>query len=252
MKKIFLLSSFLSCVLGFSQFTIEDKKENLQDFDTKKYSWGFFINGIQSNDKIVLNPQYGIGKNEFGDNKNLVLSEPTYSFGAGLIGKMRINDYLDLRLEPGLQFIERNLTFDTQEINYTPKRTLSSADKYKKINSTTIDVPLLLEFHIDRWFNSRPYIASGVNWLVNLQSNQYSKEDNLNSNIFRSTTHNLAYSAEIGIQFYFYRFKLTPAFRGTFTLNNELVKDNPDTPPYWASALNSVRGRSFMFVLKFE
>lgn len=252
MKKIILLSGFLSSVLGFSQFTIEDKKENLQDFDAQKYSWGFFINGAQNNYKMVLNPQYGIGKNEEGDNKNLVLSKPTYGFGAGLIGKMKINDYLDLRLEPGLQFIERDLTFDTQEIDFTPKRILSSADKYKKIKSTTIDVPLLLEFHMDRWFNSRPYIASGVNWLMNLQSNQSSKEDNLNTTIFRSTTHNFGYSAEIGIQFYFYRFKLTPAFRGTFTLNNELVRDNPDTPPYWASALNSVRGRSFMFVLKFE
>jgi hypothetical protein len=28
---------------------------------------------------------------------------------------MRLNDYFDLRLEPGLQFVDRELTFDTQD-----------------------------------------------------------------------------------------------------------------------------------------
>jgi hypothetical protein len=51
--------------------------------------------------------------------------------------------------------------------------------------------------------------------------------------VFRSTTHNFAWSAEMGIQFYFNKFKLTPAIRGTFFMNNEMVADNATTPPYW-------------------
>ena len=31
-----------------------------------------------------------------------------------LIGRMRLNDNFDLRIEPGLQFVERELTFNTQ------------------------------------------------------------------------------------------------------------------------------------------
>ena len=46
--------------------------------------------------------------------KNLVQTKPTYSFGAGKIGRMRLNDNFDLRIEPGLQFVERELTFNTQ------------------------------------------------------------------------------------------------------------------------------------------
>jgi hypothetical protein len=48
------------------------------------------------------------------DNQNLVTSKESYSFGAGLIAKWRLNDYLDVRLEPGLQFAQRQLTFNTQ------------------------------------------------------------------------------------------------------------------------------------------
>ncbi len=84
----------------------------------------------------------------------------------------------------------------------------------------------MLELHADRWYNSRPYFCRlGLNYLVNLQSNSSATDDN-QQGIFRSTTHNFAWSAEAGIQFYFSRFRLTPAFRGTFAFNNEIVADN--------------------------
>jgi hypothetical protein len=191
---------------------------------------------------MVLNPKYGMYNNQ-----NLVQSKPTYSFGAGLIAKMRLNDNFDLRLEPGLQFVDRELTFDTQ-VNST-ELTLTNADRIRKVKSTYVDVPLLLEFHMDRWYNSRPYVAGGFNYMMNLQSNAKSADDN-QQGIFRSTTHNFGWSAEMGIQFYFSRFKLTPGFRGTFFFNNEMVADNASTPPYWTAAINTMQTRAFMFVLK--
>ncbi|WKS94568.1 porin family protein [Riemerella columbina] len=254
MKKTLAFLALNIALLASAQFRTKDRVDHLEGADERTFSYGFFLNASQNDYKMVLNPQYGTDQN-----KNLVTSKPTYSFGAGLIGRMRINPNFDLRLEPGMQFIERDLYFDTQvndhfattaQPPFTPKP-LTEEDKVRKIKATTIDIPLLLEFHIDRWYNSRPYAAAGVNWLVNLQSNAGVEEDNANGT-FRSTTHNFGYSAEIGIQFYFGRFKLTPAFRGTFTMNNELVSDNKGTPPYWASALNTIQGRSFMFILKFE
>ncbi|MHA3045769.1 type IX secretion/gliding motility protein PorT/SprT [Riemerella anatipestifer] len=254
MKKIFFLTLISISAITSAQFRIKDRMDRMEGIDDKKVSYGFFLNGSQNDYKMVLDPKYGTRGNQ-----NLVSSKPTYSFGAGLIGRMRINKNLDLRLEPGMQFIERDLYFDTQvnsiyatdaNAPFTPK-TLTEEDKVRKIKATTIDIPLLLEIHADRWFNSRPYAAAGINWLVNLQSNSGSEDDNAHGT-FRSTTHNFGYSAEIGIQFYFSKFKLTPAFRGTFTMGNELVRDNANTPPYWTSALTSTQGRSFMFVLKFE
>jgi len=195
------------------------------------------------------------------ENHNLVRSTESYSFGAGLIAKFRLNDYLDVRLEPGLQFAQRQLTFNTQSNDIYRDGSLTNApfipialqdkDRIRDIKSTLVDVPVLLEFHGDRWYNSRPYVAAGVNYIVNLQSNSDSQDDNLQQT-FRSTTHNFAWSAEMGIQFYFNKFKLTPAIRGTFFMNNEMVADNPTTPPYWSAAISTLQTRAIMFVLKFE
>ncbi|MDL1914260.1 MAG: PorT family protein [Bergeyella sp.] len=261
MKRIITLVLFIE-LLGTSffmaQFRTRNRMDNLEGFDKQQYSWGFYLVANQFDYKIVLDPKYGMSDDGLN---NLISSKPSMSFGAGLIGKMRLNDSFDLRFEPGLQFVQRDLTFNTQKNSQYSGGTLrnkpfdplilSDTDKVRVVKSTYIDMPLLLEYHGDRWYNSRPFFAAGVNYLVNLQSNQTSTNDNLQK-IFRSTTHNFGWTVEMGFQFYFHRFKFTPAVRGTFFTNNELVKDNPNTPPYWASGISSAQSRAFMLVLKFE
>lgn len=255
LAKILLIGAVLQVSYASAQFHWKDRKDNLEDFDEAKYTWGFFLNGNHFDYKMVLDAEKGLDE----QGRNMVLSKGKYSFGAGLIGKMRLSDNFDLRLEPGLQFVEREITFNTQrndrfandpENPFTP-RALTPADTLRDVKSTYIDIPLLLEYHGERWYNSRPYIAAGFNWLINLQSMSNSPEDN-SAGVFRSTTNNFAWSPEVGIQFYFNRFKLTPAFRGTFVMNSELVADNPDTPPYWTAAIETMHTRALMFILKFE
>lgn len=239
-------------------FRTKDRTHNREGMDLEKFSYGFYLAGNNFDYKMNLNPVLGVD-----GNKNLVESKSTYSFGAGLIGRMRLNEFLDLRLEPGLHFVQRDLTFNTFEhtnqysggsnynLPFTPLNEFTDTDTKKIVKSTYLDIPVLLEIHGDRWYNSRPYAAAGINYLMNLQSNETSESDN-QQNVFRTTSHNFGWSAEIGIQFYFERFKLTPAIRGTFFTNNELVADKATTPPYWSSAISTLQSRAFMFVLKFE
>jgi len=254
-----ILGSNLQAQTYNNLFRTKDRQENREGMDLEKFSYGFYLAGNNFDYKMVLNPKYGMD-----GNRNLVESKSTYSFGAGLIGKMRLNYYLDLRIEPGLHFVQRDLTFNTYDhINditnggttynppFTPLADFTETDQKKIVKSTYVDVPILLEIHGDRWYNSRPYAAVGVNYLMNLQSNETSEGDN-SVNTFRTTTHNFGWSAELGIQFYFSRFKLTPAIRGTFFTNNELVQDKATTPPYWTPAISTMQTRAFMFVLKFE
>ncbi|QOW11862.1 PorT family protein [Kaistella flava (ex Peng et al. 2021)] len=247
------------CFATFSNaqlFRTKDRMDNLEGFDEQQFSYGFFLAANNFDYKLVLHPKFGMD-----GQKSLVQTKSAYSFGAGLIGKLRLNDYFDLRVEPGLQFVEREIYFDTQSNDqfaagtpanqpFTP-RVLTEADKLRTVKSTYVDIPVLIEVHGDRWYNSRPYAAAGVNWMMNLQSNSKSEDDN-QQGIFRTTASNFAWSAEIGMQFYFSRFKLTPGFRGTFMINNESVADNAETPPYWTSAISNAKSRAFMFVLKFE
>lgn len=253
-----LLGSNLHAQTYNNLFRTKDRMDNLEDFDLKKFSYGFFLAANNFDYKMNLSPVFGMD-----GNKNLVESKATYSFGAGLIGKMKLNEFFDLRIEPGLHFVQRDLTFNTFDhvnqyaggtnynLPFDPILQPGEEQINKIVKSTYIDIPLLLEVHGDRWYNSRPYAAAGINYLVNLQSNQTSMDDN-QQNTFRTTTHNFGWSAEIGIQLYFSRFKLTPAIRGTFFTNNELVADKETTPPYWTPAISTMQTRAFMLVLKFE
>lgn len=260
MNKI-LLKSLVVAALGITtfadaQFRTRLRQDRLEGFDEQKFSWGFYLNGALYDYHLVLDPRYGMH-----GNYNSVTTKPSYGFGAGLIGKMRLNDLLDLRLEPGLQFVQREIHFDTQSNDQYNAGTLTNPpftpivlkdeDKIRNVKSTLVDVPILLEIHGHRWYNSRPYAAAGVNYILNLQSNAKSADDNMQG-VFRTTTHNFAYSAEMGMQIYFRRFKLTPAVRGTFFMNNEMVADKETTPPYWAKAISTAQSRAFMFILKFE
>lgn len=258
--KRFSVHIFAACLLAGTtakaQFRTKDRMDNLTDFDEKKYSWGFFLNLNNFDYRLVLDPKYGMNEKQ-----NSVASKSSYSFGAGLMGKMKISDNVDLRVEPGLQFVQRELYFNTQSNDQYRDGTgqfpafetipLTESDKLRTVKSTYLDIPVLIEVHGDRWYNSRPYAAAGVNWMMNLQSNANSTEDN-QQQIFRTTSSNFAWSAEMGIQLYFSKFKLTPGFRGTFMFNNELVADNATTPPYWTAAIKQLNTRAFMFVLKFE
>lgn len=260
MNKI-LLKSFVLLSLGIAtfadaQFRTRNRMDRLESFDEQKFSWGFYLNGAMYDYHLVLNPRYGM----LG-NYNLVSTKTSAGFGAGLIGKMRLNDYFDLRLEPGLQFVQREIRFETQSNDlysagsdsnppFTPI-VLTEKDKVRNLKHTLLDIPVLIEVHGNRWYNSRPYVAGGINYIMNLQSNAKSSDDNLQG-VFRSTTNNFAWTAEMGVQLYFRRFKLTPAIRGTFFTNNEMVADDNTTPPYWAKSISTAQSRGFMFILKFE
>lgn len=106
MKKT-LIKTFSLLFLGMflftqAQFRNKDRQDRRQEQDSYQYSYGFYLNLNQFDYKLVLDPKYGME-----DKVNLVQTKPTYSFGAGLIGRMRLNDNFDLRIEPGLQFVER-------------------------------------------------------------------------------------------------------------------------------------------------
>jgi Outer membrane protein beta-barrel domain len=258
MKKLFLKTSILvlsqACLLANAQFRIQDRKENGEMTDQQKYSFGFYLNANVMDYKLTHDFANGMGEN----GNSLTQIKPNVSFGAGLMARMRLSEYFDLRLEPGLQFTQRNFAFNKARVlvNEADNNKPFSEDYYDKavnrvVKATYLDVPLLLELHGDRWYNSRPYVAGGANWLVNLQSNAKSEQDNLEG-IFRGVTHNFGLTAEIGVQLYFSRVKVTPAIRGTFGVNNELVADNPGTKMVWANTLSAIHTRSLMLMLKFE
>ncbi len=263
-KNLIIALSLTVASIANAQFRPNnDRSENRTETDQKKFSFGYFLGTNVMSYKIVpkaqTNPLPGTPSTPDDDGVNqyglVYLDQETKpGFSVGLIAKMRVNDYIDMKVEPGLHFSQRTLRFRNAPLansTTTYENSLEDTNVKREVKSTYVEIPLLLNFHGDRWFNTRPYIQGGLGYLMNLQSNE-DKEDDNTAGVFRTTTNNFNWQAEIGIEIYFKRFKLTPALKGMFFFNNELVPDKESTAPYWTGSLNSLSTRAFVFSLKFE
>ncbi|SHI36185.1 probable protein-translocating porin PorT [Mesonia phycicola] len=204
MKRIVLI---LVLLFGYQQtqaqlFT-KEKIRNLENFDKARLSWGYYL-GFNSYDF----------KFDYKDHPSEdVLVDKSMGFNVGLVGNLRINDYFDIRLEPGVVFASRNLTY--------PELT---EDNFREVKSTYVHIPLLLKFSTKRINNFKPFIVGGVSTSFNLSSNQDNPDDN-SSGEFRMMKNTYYYEVGFGIDLYLMFFKFTPSIRGVFALNDELKRD---------------------------
>ncbi len=247
-NKLLLLISFVG-IYSFGQFRPNyDKQWNREFTDQKKYSFGFFIGTNVMSYKVVPREYTNNSIPDDGstpEGQVYLAQENSPGISVGLIGRMRVNDYIDLKTEPGIHISERTLYFRNVSLENT-------TDLQRDVKATYVEIPILINFHGDRWFNTRPYIQGGFGYAMNLQSNQDKVDDNL-AGIFRTTKNNFNWQAEIGVDIYFKKFKMTPAIKGVFFFNNEIVRDDDEVNnPQYTGTLYELKSRGVFFSLKFE
>ena len=208
--------------------------ENLQNFDKQKLHFGYYLGLNQYNFKIDYkqNPEYS----------TQMIAE--LGLNIGLVGDLRINEYLNLRFEPGLHTNKGSIKFNERS-NFTKE-----SDTLRSVKSTYVHLPVLLKFSSKRIDNFRPFLLGGISSSLNLSSNQNSPDDNKND-VFRLKTFNFYYELGFGIDFYFQYFKFSPSIRGLFSLRNELVPDNDVNSP-WTGNLDRLRTRGVFINFTFH
>ncbi len=213
-KLLFVITIFLFVQTAQAQLFSKERLANLETFDNKFLTWGYFL-GFNSYDYKF---DY---KEDFGNDTDIQV-EKQGGFNVGLIGDMRINKYVNLRLEPGLYYTQRNLIYSQFE---------EQRDFLREVKSTYIHVPLLVKVSTKRLNNIKPFIIGGVSTSFNLSSNEANPQDNMQGQ-FRTTKSTNYYELGFGIDLYLYYFKFTPSIRGVFALSDELVRDNDPNSPY--------------------
>jgi hypothetical protein len=252
-KNLLTAIALTTATLVSAQFRPNSDREwNRIEQDEKKFSFGYFLGTNIMSYKVSPKAQNNHLPNGTTDDDGVNSSGLVYldqeskpGFSVGLIGKLRMNDYIAVKVEPGVHFAQRTLIF--QNVGVTEE---NPEINKREVKSTYVEIPLLLNFSGDRWFNTKPYVQGGVAYVNNLQSNEDKEDDNA-LGVFRTNTHNFSWQAEMGIEIYFKRFKLTPSVKGMFFFNNELVPDQATTVGY-ANTLNSLQTRAVVFSLKFE
>jgi hypothetical protein len=205
------------------------------------------IINLENEDKALLNWGYYLGFNQYGfkfeykNDLDDILVDKSIGFNVGLIGELRINEFLDLRFEPGLFYTQRTLGY---------KGFTDANDALRDVKSTYINFPLLLKASARRFGNWKPFIIGGASASLNLGSNEGSLDDN-SSGTFRMTKTLYNWELGFGIDFYTEYFKFSPSIRGVFALSNELVPDNDPNSP-WTGNIDAMKTRGFFVNFTFE
>jgi len=230
MKKWFFISlTLLITNLVSAQFN-ESPILNKQNEDKKLLNWGYFLGLNQYDFKI-----------EYKENAQDILVSKSFGFNVGLIGEVRLNEFLDVRFEPGLHYGSRLMGFPGFE---------DERDAIREVKSTYINFPLLLKASTRRYGNFKPFLLGGVSTGLNLGSNEESLDDN-ESGTFRMKKWVYNYELGFGIDFYLEYFKFTPSIRGIFAITDELVPDNDPNSP-WTGNIDSLKTRGIFINFTFE
>lgn len=214
----------------------ERKVQNRPYIDQRRLHYGFFI-GAHMQDLEFRNNGYIDA--ETGEQWYAETDSYSPGFTVGVLGELRINTYLALRLTPTLNFGQKHVTFHEQS---------SGRDSTQNIKSTYISVPLDLKFSAPRFNNYRPYFIAGINPMFDLTTK---KQKAIMLNTFDCYV-----EVGMGCDFYLPFFKLIPELKFCFGLTNILKKDRDDLIDNslikYTNSVDKATSKMIIFTLYFE
>jgi hypothetical protein len=234
----------LFCLLAnglFAQYpNVKERIINLPNFDKRPVHYGYFLGINQYDFKFDYVDSY------YKDMmyKDIVVIQKK-GFNVGLIGDLRINDYFNVRFEPGLYYNLRELVYPDYP------QFVKESDRNREVKSTYIHLPIYIKINAKRINNFRPFLLAGFSSDFNLSSNAKNSDDNA-SNVFRTSAKNLNYELGLGFEFYLYYFKFSPSFRGIFSFQNELIPDEVGQASPWTGNIINMFSRGVSLIITFE
>jgi len=237
MRKIVIVILLVLTTKGYSQFAksmfSKDPIINLENWQKQRLYFGYYL-GFNSFDfkfdyKTPVQQDIQVKK--------------TTGFNVGVVADLRLQEYINLRFEPGLYYTKRDLYYP----NFAQEK-----DYLREVNSTYIHFPLLLKFSALRTGNIRPYLVGGLSSTLNLSSNSKSTDDNF-ENKFRVKQWTSAYELGFGVDFFTEYFIFSPSIRGMFGITDELIRDKPiNGPSPWTDNIDSMKSRAILINFTFH
>lgn len=229
------------------------KVPNMRNYDHAPYHFGFLLGSNQM--LFTLKPTDGLHEIRFNhlampdvptDSSMLygVSTKPTYGFTIGIVSNLRMGKYFDLRFIPSLSFGERNIEYSILNYRNGNEELISIT---KKIPSTFVEFPLHVKYKGKRMHNARPYILGGINYKLDLASQEKKKAEN-NDVIIKINRSDIY--AEIGVGFDFYAnwFKFGTEIKMSYSPMDILQKD----ATIYTGGLESIKSKIFQVSFTFE
>ena len=228
---------FIFCLVTlFNVMAQEQKVQHRPYLDQRKFHWGFLF-GLHM--QVLELKNNGYIDPESGEQWYADVDNYNPGFSVGVLGEMRLNRYLALRLIPTMHFGQKHITFHEQ---------VSGRDSTQNIKSTYISMPLDLKFSAPRHNNYRPYFIAGVNPMLDLTPK---KQKALLMKPF-----DCYIEIGMGCDFYLPFFKLIPELKFCFGLADILKKDRNDlidnSLQKFTKSLDGASSKMIVLTLYFE
>ena len=167
---------------------------------------------------------------------NVTTISPGFQIQA--VSALRLASDLELRFLPGVTFGQRDLSFYKGDQLYM---------KTQSLESSYIDLPLLLKYKSKRVNNYRAFLIGGFNQRIDL-AKTYREEDDIYMDLKLLDP---CYELGGGFDFYFPYFKLSIEMRGSWGMFNVLNKRTTPHPEF-QDAIEKLRSSTYMLSLYIE
>lgn len=216
-KKAFIVKTGLSVLFGcfvlLQTVSAQHKELNLYDHDSKPYYFGITL-GVNL---ARFHPEL---HSRFLQYDSVLVAEPVNSGGLtlGLLATGRLSNRFQIRFNPQLMFIERNIYY---KLKY-PDLIDNVTEVTKKVESVTVTFPIQIKFQSDRIDNFRVYMMTGIKGEIDLASNARSKRA---EELVKINKYDYGIELGLGFNFYFPSFILSPEIKVSNGLNNIHSRD---------------------------
>ena len=219
-------------------FAQERKIQNRPFLDDRVWHYGFLV-GLNIQDLSLANNGLPYINNGVVEYWYADVPEYTPGFSVGVLGEIKANDWLSVRMIPTMHFGDKKVVFKEQ-------RSGKVVEQYVK--STYLSVPFDLKISAARFNNYRPYVVTGLAPTVDLTVKK-GKE----LLVKRS---DLMFEVGMGLDLYYPFFKMIPELKFCFGLNNILDSNRTDITDAsllkYCNALDKAQNGMIVLTLYFE
>ena len=214
----------------------QGREMNLFDHDAKPYYFGITLGVNLARFHTELHPR-------FLEDDSVFIAEPLNSggFTLGLSATGRISDRFQVRLNPQLMFIERNIFY---KLKYPDIDGMT--DVTKKVDSVIMTFPIQIKFQSDRINNFRVYMMAGIHGDIDMASNARAKRA---EELVKIEKYDWGPEIGIGFNIFFPSFIFSPEIKISNGVSNIHSRD-PNLK--FSSVFDKIQSRMIVFSIHLE
>ncbi len=225
------------CFMSTSTLAQIGKPEmNMYDHDSKPYYFGITLGGNLARFYTSLHPR-------FLEYDSVLVAEPMNNGGLtlGLSATARISDRFQLRFNPQLMFMERQIFYQLKYPDFNGETTIQKA-----VESISMSFPLQLKFQSDRIGNFRVYTLTGIKGDIDMASNARAKKA---EELVKIKKHDFGPEFGIGFNFFFETFIFSPEIKISNGLRNIHARDENLK---FSNVFDRIQSRMIVFSIHLE